>query len=338
MNSTVLDKAKIFNCVHSGSRPIEISASLKSYADTLLFYFLGVHCAHSNILEIGLGGSSYLLRDIAAQCQKQLWLVDNELEAIENYGSKSDLFTNELLKTIYQDSQDFARELASDQKFSYIHLDGGKEFYQVHNDLELAINHLDNYGIICQDDFGNNKWPTVTNCVYQLMQEHELEFLIIGDSSCWLVKKADKPLWIQYLSQLEEFNLLQELLSIASSKILQDNANYFFLSTNCFRLGTLHYQGDQSSRLAYFSKLLKNNDRKYLKMPYENQSQIGINIITQEPYYKLKDIWEQISDSSWGPAPQSQCDINNLPDRVIEEIRTVHMIDPYEIVLAKSYN
>ena len=67
-----------------------------------------------------------------------------------------------------------------DQKFRFIHIDGGHSAKEVYADLELAKRHLEPLGIIVIDDYGHKHWPTVTTGVDTFMTDNP-QCSVLGD-------------------------------------------------------------------------------------------------------------------------------------------------------------
>jgi|TARA_B110000914_G_scaffold209376_1_gene207652 hypothetical protein len=67
-----------------------------------------------------------------------------------------------------------------DQKFRFIHIDGGHSAEQVYSDMELAKRHLALRGIVVIDDYGHHHWPTVSEGVDKFMIDNP-DFSVLGD-------------------------------------------------------------------------------------------------------------------------------------------------------------
>jgi hypothetical protein len=154
-------------------------------------------------------------------------------------------------------------------------------------DLEYCIDNLAPYGIICQDDYGNNKWPSITQSVLNLVQQDKLKIILIGDSSIWLTKPEYADYWMELLSIDREFNIMKAYIGIQeSNKILDCNPNYFFINTlNYAPQWTdevfANYQYIKNScsieELELLNKIHAYKDNlNYLVMPYAGQSIPGI--------------------------------------------------------------
>lgn len=336
MINTILDKCKFLEvCQSDGIQQRLVPTSLKTYADTLLFYYLGylaIKYSSGNVLEIGIGGSTVPLKELSSKCNKTLYLCDPDRQRMDALLAQQPGITNPYTSSIVDISDNLENYI--DEKLSYIHIDGDKNFLVNCKDLNFSVKHLTEYGIICQDDYGNNKWPTVTNAVHSSM--NDLEFLVVGDSSAWLVKKEAHKFWVDILKNDLEFNLLREFLNIHSShKLLGYSPEYFFMNglLNIFRDMEL-----PSDRANYYVSLFKYASPEYLRMPYGPQSTIGSNVFLNDSAkrkYTLTEIWESIKDPLWGTAPQTLQDINNLSEE-IKSILQNKNINIYEYTLVKQ--
>lgn len=281
MNDTILDQCKFLSlCQTSSQTTRQIPTSLKSYSDTLLFYYLG-HLAISqtscDILEIGLGGSTSPLIELASNHDKTFYAVDCDQARIDFvFHSKFQLPDNLKLVEHCVDSALLKFSNAIPTKLSYVHIDGAKQYNITKSDLDFSLDNIEDMGIICQDDYGNNKWPTVTNAVHALLEEGKVEILFVGDSSIWLTKKESHKKWIDILNQDFEFSLLKEFLNIRDSQeCLNFSPSYFFMNglvnpTPKENLPDIKYK--------YYSTLFKYASTEYLQMPYGPQSTPGINV------------------------------------------------------------
>jgi hypothetical protein len=338
MIDTVLDKCKFLAlCQSDGIQQRIVPTSLKTYADTLLFYYLGhlsINYTSKNILEIGIGGSTIPLKELAGNHSKTLYLCDPDKYRMDLLIKESPSIPNPELVSILDLSNNLKNHVSVNDKMGYIHIDGDKNFLVNCNDLRFAQEHLAAGGIICQDDYGNNKWPTVTNAVHANLDN--LEILLVGDSSVWLTSKEHHQFWINYLNQDQEFNFLKEFLNIhSSSKLLGFVPEYFFMN------GLLKIIRDKElpdERTKYFVTLFKYASSEYLKMPYGPQSTIGSNVFLNNEVtkrYLLTDSWLEVKEDSWGNAPQTFDDIVNLPNSIKDSL-TKKGINIFEYTLIKN--
>jgi hypothetical protein len=68
--------------------------------------------------------------------------------------------------------------LKKDEKFRFIHIDGGHSSKQVYFDLSLSKTHLIEKGIIAIDDYKHRDFPVVTQGVEKfLSKNYNLEIL-----------------------------------------------------------------------------------------------------------------------------------------------------------------
>jgi len=287
------------------SRFSELSATkvtkpaLKTYADTILFFFFGaaaIETSNNHIMEIGVGGSTYVLADLADFYKKELHLVDLSNDNLDRF-NPSKLFP---VATVIDHAID-SRKIDINTTLSYVHIDGNKDYDINTSDLSKALEYLDEYGIICQDDFGNNKWPTVTQTVKDFEYQQKIEILCVGESSAWLVPYGKKEFWINKLKEIEEFNLLSLIFGINSaSEVLKSPNDYFFTST-LFYFNKSKYHPDVINNNDYISRIKNENfdyirkvinsnlefinketllqfrkcEEFYLRVPYPEQSEVG---------------------------------------------------------------
>lgn len=338
MINTILDKCKFLAlCQSDGLQQRVVPTSLKTYADTLLFYYLGylsVKHTEQDILEIGIGGSTVPLKELAGNYNKTLYLCDPDKQRMDLVTEDTLLLPSPTMVPILDLSNNLNDYMPVDSKLGYIHIDGDKNFLVNCNDLQFAYKHLAAGGIICQDDYGNNKWPTVTNAVHANLDN--LEILLVGDSSVWLTTKEYHSFWIERLKQDQEFNLLREFLNIhSSSKLLGFTPEYFFMNGLLSIIRDVDLPGTRSD---YYVTLFKYASSEYLKMPYGPQSTVGSNIFLNDSAkkkYLLTDAWEQVKEDSWGNAPQTFDDIFNLPSDVKDNL-SKKGINIFEYTLVKN--
>jgi hypothetical protein len=253
----------------------DILPSLKTYADTLLFYYLGelsLKNSQGSLLEIGVGGSTYVLSELANSNNRDFYIIDFDPERLHYYTFEKVFFPTVKTHKLCIDSNEIRN--SNINNLSYIHLDGDKDYSSVMNDLTFAIENLVPMGIICQDDYGNNKWPTITIGVLNSLDK--LSILFIGDSSIWLVRKEDHQLWLSILKNDDEFNVLAKYLNISNStKSLNHNTEYLFM--NFFKNNYSNIDRISKEQYRYYKKI-HNNRKGYLQMPYKIQSEIGRSI------------------------------------------------------------
>lgn len=253
----------------------KIKPPLKTYVDSLLFYFLGNSALnvsdYRSILEIGVGGSTHLLHELAHRTNSTLNLVDNEVL------NKIDSFISRLIPPaqIISYKNDSRELLSSFSNISYIHLDGSKMPSIVSNDMAIAYRSLSKHGLICHDDYGNNRWPAVTIETLKYVLDDKLKFVLIGDSSAWLCKTEDHSMWLEYLTNNIEFNWLLELCNGTLSNNAADQ--YFYLNSTV----KVTNRPDKSyDKELYQSKLLLYAQAPYyLVMPYGEQSRAGMSML-----------------------------------------------------------
>lgn len=257
---------------------------LKSFSDSLLFYFVGSMCLSNDgdILEIGCGGSTYVLYELATKYNRLFTLCDlRESYADMHFPYYSECNVNAII--------DYSSTLTNHEikPIVYTHVDGDKNYNTTSNDLQFCIDNLAPYGIICQDDYGNNKWPSITQAVANFVQQGKLKIIIVGDSSVWLTKPEYYDYWMDTLANDREFNILMAYLGMQESKkILECDPNYLFINT----LNYAPMWRDQIVDNYQYIKGLCSSDElrllrdihaykdkaQFLKMPYPGQSEPGI--------------------------------------------------------------
>jgi hypothetical protein len=315
----ITNNAKFTRLVSEG----KIDSSLKTYSDSLLFYYLGYLAASvhdGEFLEIGVGGSTYVLSELSELFGRNFNIVDLELERLTEF-SNNKYFTN--AKNIQYNISSTKLINKNINALIYCHIDGDKSYEIAKSDLEFCLSKLTTNGIICQDDYGNNKWPMVTDIIHELLHAGKLKILIVGDSSCWVTLPKYYDYWYNMFDQDYEFKLLGKFLNIAK------NANYLYMNST--------YQPKpmvDSNELDYFDSLLQYESVAYLQMPYMSQSTPGI-YFRRSKKYKLNSIWYDIRGHNWPVAPISKEDIDNLPTWIKDEIYNLHKI--HDMYLQESY-
>ena len=211
----------------------KVYTPLKSFSDTLLFYYLGSLALTNDgdLLEIGCGGSTCPLYELSEKSGRLLTICDlNELFKNTHLTHYKNANVNPII--------DNSKNLINYEigPFVYSHVDGDKDFKVTKQDLEYCIDNIAVNGIICQDDYGNNKWPTITHVVDQLVHENKLKFVIIGDSSAWLTTPEYYDYWMNLLSTDREFQVLSWYVGLQqSAETLSCTENYYFI--NCINIG-----------------------------------------------------------------------------------------------------
>lgn len=71
-------------------------------------------------------------------------------------------------------------QLDAEDKFRFIHIDGGHSAEQVYSDLQLCSKHLLSNGIIVMDDYHNNLWPEVTRGTNKFLNDNDA-FRVLAD-------------------------------------------------------------------------------------------------------------------------------------------------------------
>ena len=322
---TILDKSKFIRLVNDQ----HIGASLKTYSDTLLFYYIGHLAAKQNngdFLEIGVGGSTHPFKELSELHNRTFNIVDINEDLLSNYSNLTH-FPKAKIKTYCINSVELASILTTSGAgdLIYSHIDGSKNLDVTVSDLKYCLAAMSKNGIICQDDYGNHKWPTVTDAVQSMIYSGELKMLIVGDSSAWLTSPGYYDYWINLLTSDTEFLSLSKLLNIVPSSLMKKTPVYFFM--NALRNST-NVVDLNDHEIDYFNNLLAFN-KHYLKMPYPEQSEPGSKL-RRRPGYLLTSIWSTIRGDSWPvDPPVTKQQIIELSPWIKDEIVKTHHLDLY---------
>lgn len=269
----VLNKCKFLKCKVT----FNLKYPLKTYSDTLLFYYLGILAlqnSNGNLFEIGLGGSSNVLYELSENFERTVTLCDMNPNALVNH---KPCFSNANIEFIIDDSK-FLHNKTLDP-LAYVHIDGDKNFNVTYSDCLFALQNLQSNGIICQDDFGNNKFPTVTQAIYKLIEQEKAKIIVMGDNSIWITRPEFYDFWMNLLNNDYEFNLLKDYIGIQEATILGSNFNYYFLNLMTFD-DNIHDRYTKNKftqdELNYFQSLNAfKQDSSFLTMPYKGISTPG---------------------------------------------------------------
>ena len=311
-------QAKFLSLVKQG----QIISSLKTYSDTLLFYYLGNLASMSNngnLFEIGVGGSTYPLLELSEHTHRKFIVVDSDADRLYTFANQN-IFTNATVEHHVISSTELSNTIVDN--LAYCHIDGNKDYVITTNDLEYCIQHLAVNGLICQDDYGNNKWPTVTDAVQDMIHAGQLVMLIVGDSSCWLTRPEYYNYWMHIFATDVEFKALAPFLNVRQSTQRSKYPNYLFMQSAIDPEDQVNTDNDT---MKYYNNLLKLNCPTYLQMPYKDQSRPGLHV-TKIKVYLLNLEWDNIKGADWPHAPTTKEDIDSLPDWVKQEITTMHQI------------
>jgi len=316
------------------ARQGQIRSCLKSYCDTLLFFYLALLSTRQpgNLLEVGIGGSSFALAEVSTMSNRALHLVDTDRDGLHQVTGCS-LFDKHLVKTWCMSSQDLGSKIDDICDLIYCHVDGSKNYHTAKSDLEFCLEHLAPGGLICQDDYGNNKWPTINAVVQELVQQHRAKIVLVGDSSVWITRPDFYSHWMQLIKTDAEMMLLAHFVGMCSAKaVLSVPEDYYFLNA----MTTDHVYFDDKDTVMYFDRLLDQYHDGYLTMPYHDQSAPGYfaTEIGQRPPYMLCDqtLWDNLRGQDWPTlAPRSRQHIDDLADTIKHEITQQHQIDLYAI-------
>lgn len=219
MKETVLDKLKFVD-------QFNLARPRKTQADMFLLYYLGVLAlrhTNSNVLEIGVGLSSYAMHELTTMFDQIFYAVDIEESRLNTF-----CFDNTHTKKINKPSAQLHNTEVG--ALGYVNIDGDKNYTNTRQDLQFAYEHLDDMGIVSVNAYGLNCWPTVMQAVNSYVADGVFEILVIGDGSVWLVKQSSYLAWLQILKTDFEFELLSACLNIHNSNALQYTPEYFFIN------------------------------------------------------------------------------------------------------------
>lgn len=326
MSQLVIDKAKFLQLASQG----KIGLALKTFSDTILFYYLGHLSLQNNsqghVSEIGVGGSTYPLIELAEMHNKTFYAIDNN-QSILDQCVDTCFWPTTSVEKICVDSNHL-NEHGIQTKFSYCHVDGDKNYNTTLNDIKFYLDRLSVNGLICQDDYGNHKWPTVTDAVKELEFRQQIKIIFVGDSSVWFTKPEYYDHWLDVLEQDYEYSLLTAVCNICNSATLGKTPPYFFMQ----RLFNSSQPNEYSeTQLQYFDKLveLHRRSKNYLRMPYPSQSTFAdfLNIDQESEQYLVSTVWENIKGEDWPSTPTTLEEIQQLPDWVKQELERFYQID-----------
>lgn len=328
MPDLIMHRAKFLSLVKQG----KIIPSLKTFSDTLLFYYVGhmvLDRVPGNLFEIGVGGSTHALMNLSEQHQQTFNVIDTDHLRLSDY-INTEFFPNAIKNVYAIDSLDL--HTINLTNLNYCHIDGSKDYNITLNDLEYCTQHLGHNGIICQDDYGNHKWPTVTDAVQYMIHTGRLVMLIVGDSSAWLTRPEYYEYWMNQFDNDKEFRILSTFVNIRQSKILNKNPNYLFMQSHISETNEIKID---DHTIDYYNDLLGFNHQNYLQMPYRLQSMPGIRFrVRSTPKYLLEEIWQQIRGDQWPhDPPTSREDIDNLPSWIKQELHDLHHISDLHVTM-----
>ena len=308
-----------------------VERCLKSYADSLLFYWFGMQAVKTtsgDLLEIGPGGSTWPLMEISERTGRRLSVVDYDPDILVPY-RESGFFHGADMDLILCDSDELDTT-SGIRGLCYAHIDGSKDYNTNRHDLEFCWGNLKPMGLICQDDYGNNKWPTVTDSVWYMLNKGILRRLFVGDSSAWLCRTEDYHAWINILRSDREFGVLRNFLQIQSSANLSHEPQYYFMHASFQNMkDDQKYHLDNVQDIEYCRNLLSLETTDYLQMPYRHRHAPGTGLGIRDVYLITKQ-WDQLRGDDWPKQPpHTREDIDRLPSWILDEIRTQHQIDPY---------
>lgn len=336
--SFVMDQCEFLSLIQQS----QIKAPLKSYVDSILFYYLGYLALTQTdgaLSEIGTGGSTYPLMELSHKYHREFLLFDINAGRIERFCEQNHWPKTKLIK-ITVNSVDLHNR--SDlPEFSYCHIDGSKNLNTTKSDLRFYLDRISHNGLICQDDYGNNKWPTVTDAVQDLQYNGELKLLVIGDSSAWITLPKYYDFWMDVLCQDREFALLRSVCNIVDSAQLDRHPRYYFVQS-CLSSSVLdgHTEDEKKyfARLTALEPITPVKGGGYLKMPYPSQGAVGTALSDNYVGSKLSFCYDQLRGDQWPQdTPYTLEQARALPKWIQDEIQTLHKIDLFEpVVLRKS--
>lgn len=199
----------------------------KTMADMLLLYYMGelsIGQTNSNVLEIGVGLSSYAMQELTKK-------FDQIFYAVDLFDTRLDTFCidDDRTKSINKSSMDLLD--AEVGELGYVHIDGDKNYPTTMHDLEFAYKHLDDMGMVSVNAYGLNCWPTVTHAVNSVVTHGLFEIVLVGDAAVWLVKKTSYLNWLKILKTDYEFGLLSAFLNIHNTSGLGYTPEHFFMNS-----------------------------------------------------------------------------------------------------------
>ena len=257
---------------------------LKSISDSLLFYYIGTIALSNDgdLLEIGCGGSTYVLYELSEKFDRTITVCDVQDHFI---GTHLPIFPSVKLNPIVDSSRNLSNYDLTN--IVYSHVDGDKNYVTTKSDLEYCIENMAEYGIICQDDYGNNKWPSITQAVLSLVSDNKIKIVIVGDSSIWLTKPEYYEYWMNVLSNDREIDILKTYIGMQeSSNVLDCDPNYYFINTLNYAPAWSKQVNEQydyiksicsQDELSILKEIHEySSNPYYLKMPYPGQSIPGL--------------------------------------------------------------
>lgn len=146
-----------------------------------------------NLLEIGsyYGRSTALMAKCLEPGERIVVCDAFELDTDDDYGNKPS--PENLISNIERVNQKMEKDrivihkclsndlyLDAEEKFRFIHIDGGHSAEQAYSDLQLCSKHLLPNGIIVMDDYHNNYWPEVTQGTDRFLKESDA-FSVLAD-------------------------------------------------------------------------------------------------------------------------------------------------------------
>lgn len=314
----------------------KIVRPLKSYVDTLLFYYLGYLSAKNSkgdLSEIGVGGSTHVLMELSEILKCNFYIFDIDQQEMSRFATTE--FWPDSNPKVYVDDSLNLHNYKNLSNFAYCHIDGSKDYNVTLSDINFYLSHLAHNGIICQDDYGNNKWPTITDAVKFLESTNQIKLILVGDSSVWFTKPEYYEFWTTLLETDYEFSLLKFLCNIVNSRDLNKLPNYYFLQKNFLQQDkqtepTFELFSDSEKK--YFKDLVDTETFSYLQMPYQTQSTIVGSLKNNSKFfiYRLSLIYNSIKGHSWpNSVPTTKEEIDKLPQWIKDELINLHNIDPY---------
>lgn len=249
---------KVFELIKNN----KVAPPLKTYIDSILFYRIGQIAPHGSIYEVGVGGSTYFCMQLAEERDVPFHLCDMHRHKIDEYMHVQHYWHT--AEVIIHESHSETLEL--DNTFAYTHIDGRHTYDNAAHDIQFSLEHLEENGIICLDDYMNSRHPDVTRVCHDMIHRGIIKMVFVGDISCWITKPEYHEFWIENIHELEDIGDITGI-------VYNDRGKYYS------RVMQFMNDIDLSAWNNY-------DHHRYLKMPYQEQQNItrdGVELKTLPP-------------------------------------------------------